>query len=294
MNTKIALGWLVIAPFFAGCSIAAQQVGPIAPSKDHQSATLPVPKGWVPYPAPEADSSALHCANYSQREWKVSLKNEGVEISPFSEGIEESLPFKIQPKNAIAGLAGDRRVKRVSDGWLVGFNSGEFGGALWWFSGDGLKRKKLADENVVGFADSALGVLALVGLAHMGIDRGKVLRVGEGNEGERQVNVLADLKEAPCAFAIESPNSILVLTTNKLVRVSTTGKIEGLLSTKYGSLYPNSIALSRTGTIHVGMRHFVTRLTPMNGSYKEEWFVPVDCQRFRVREYDCLCLRQRS
>jgi hypothetical protein len=36
MNTKIALGWLIIAPFFAGCSTTAQQVGSIAISKDLQ------------------------------------------------------------------------------------------------------------------------------------------------------------------------------------------------------------------------------------------------------------------
>jgi hypothetical protein len=73
MNTKIALGWLIIAPFFAGCSTTAQQVGSIAISKARQSATIAAPKGWVSYPAPEADSAALPCANYSQREWKVSL-----------------------------------------------------------------------------------------------------------------------------------------------------------------------------------------------------------------------------
>jgi|RhiMethySRZTD1v2_1073278.scaffolds.fasta_scaffold21150_3 hypothetical protein len=293
MNAKVKFGWLVIALFFVGCATNAEQVGSSASSGNRQSASLPAPPGWVQYPAPAADSSALRCANFSQREWKVSLKNDEVKISPFSEGhTEESLPFKIQPKNAAGGLAGDRHVKRVSDGWLVGFDAGEFGGALWWFSIDGLKRKKLADENVVGFADSSLGVLVLVGLAHMGSDRGRVLQVKEGDEGQRQVSVLADLKGAPRAFAKEASNSMLVLTTNRFVRVLTTGKVEELLSTNYGSLYPNSMTLSKTGMIHIGMRHFITRLTPINGSYKEEWFVPVDCQRFRMREYDCLCLRR--
>ncbi len=294
------LGLLAVALFFAGCSITAEQAGSNTLSKDGKPVSLPAPAGWVLYPAPAEDSSALRCANYSRRGWTVSLKNDELKISRLSDStlskwhIEESLPFKIQPKSSAAGLAGDRHVKRVSDGWLVGFDAGEFGGALWWFSVDGLKRKKLADENVVGFADSSLGVLVLVGLAHMGSSRGKVLRVGEGDEGERPVSVLADLKEAPRTFAIEAPDSILVLTTDRLVRVLTTGKMEELLSTKYGSLYPNSMTLSKTGTIHIGMRHFITRLTPVNGSYKEEWFVSVDCQRFRMREYDCSCISQRS
>jgi hypothetical protein len=290
---KTKFGWPVIALFLVCCSANAQQADSNTSSGNRQSVSLPAPAGWVLYPAPAADSPDLRCANASRHEWQVSLKNDEVKISPGSaRQTGESLPFKINLEKVGPWLGWVRHVKRVSDGWLVGFNNGEFGGGLLWFSVDGLKHKELARDNVVGFADSSLGVLVLVGLAHLGMDHGKVLQVGEGNEGERQVKVIADLNECPYTFATETPNSVLVVTTKRLVRVLTTGKIEELLSTNYTHLYPNSMTLSKAGTIHVGMRHFVTRLTPMNGGYKEEWFVPVDCRQFTMREHNCLCLRQ--
>ena len=39
---------------------------------------------------------------------------------------------------------GDRHVLGVADGWLVGFNAGEFGGGLWWFSFDGKRSKRIS------------------------------------------------------------------------------------------------------------------------------------------------------
>ena len=35
------------------------------------------PTGWVIYPMPESDSSAMQCANHSQLEWRVSLSEAG-------------------------------------------------------------------------------------------------------------------------------------------------------------------------------------------------------------------------
>ena len=40
---------------------------------------------------------------------------------------------------------------RVDDGWLVGFNKGEFGAALYWFSADGKQNYKISDHQVWEF-----------------------------------------------------------------------------------------------------------------------------------------------
>jgi hypothetical protein len=58
---------------------------------------------------------------------------------------------------------------------------------------------------------------------------------------------------------------------------------------KYGGLYPTSIAVLRSGAIYVGMRHFVTRLTPKGSSYEEDWLVPSDCLRFVHLDFRCAC-----
>ncbi|MBU2574776.1 MAG: hypothetical protein KKH28_11935 [Elusimicrobia bacterium] len=291
MNVKITMSGLSLALFFAVHSVDAEQAGSDAASKNRRLKPLPAPPGWVLYPAPEADSASLRCAGFSGSAWSVSLVGGNVKINPRSGApVDEPLPFEIRPKDTAAGLGGDRRVKRVKNGWLIGFDAGEFGGALWWFSANGGKRKKLIKENVLGLVESSAGVLVLVGIAHFRTDKGEVLRARKNRKGDWQVTRLADLGGEPKAFAKESPDSLLVLTNHGLLRVLASGKVERLFTTRYGGLYPNSMTLSKTGVIHFGMRHFVTRLTPADNAYKEEWFVPADCRRFELRERECVCI----
>ena len=110
-----------------------------------------------------------------------------------------------------------------------------------------------------------------------------------GANGNRKLQQVVDLGSAPNAFAKNAPDSMLVLTTTGLLRVETSGKIEHLLKTRYEILYPNSMTLTASGVIYIGMRHFVTRLTPSGNTYTEEWFVPADCTTFAVRDLDCVC-----
>jgi hypothetical protein len=223
----------------------------------------------------------------------VSLDGEGLQIRlDKKRDHQDPLPAQIQSKNVAVGSKADRHVIRVNDGWLVGMDVGEFGGGLWWFSADGQRNKKLLDENVVGFANSSKGVLVLVGLAHMTLDDGKILRITDGVAGNRKLEQLVDLGSAPATFAIESPDALIVLTTTGLVRVRTSGQKENLLRTEYESLYPTSMTLSSSGLIYVGMRQFVTRLTPTGNTYQEEWFVPADCTKFSIRDFDCVCARR--
>jgi hypothetical protein len=90
-------------------------------------------------------------------------------------------------------------------------------------------RKKLSNENVIGFVNSSKDVLALAGLSHGGVDYGMVLRITDGVRGARKVEELADLGWAPQAFASESPDSVIILTTNGIARVKTSGTVEQLL-----------------------------------------------------------------
>ena len=276
-------------------SSCTSQVSSQSSASPDNLVTLPAPEGWMLYPNPADDSRALRCANYSQHEWRVMPDGENVKIRLATKGDhQDPLPSQINSRNVAVGTKGERHIEQVDDGWVVGLDVGEFGGTLWWFSSNGKRSKKLADENVVGFAKSSMGVLALVGLAHMGFDSGKVLRIGDGVAGNRKVETLAELGAAPRTFAVESPDSLLIVTTRELIRVKTSGAVERLFPIKYKLLYPNSMTLSPAGIIHVGMRHFVTRLTPTENGYKEEWFVPVGCSQFRIYDYDCICISNRK
>jgi hypothetical protein len=300
--------WLLVVLLLTGCSSRAKRAGTQAqaaaspqaaatPSNPSPltsaappAASSPAPEGWAPYPRPAAESAELRCANHSQREWRVEAEGEGLKISPDALRLhQDPLPPEINLREVAVGTKGERRVLRVEDGWLVGIDVGEFGGGLWWFGPEGGGGRKLSAENVVGFARTSKGVLALTGLAHMGLDYGKVLSITDGAGEGRKVEPFADLGAAPQTFVEESPDSLLILTTRALLRVSASGEVEQLLPTTYSSLYPNSMTLSPSGVVHVGMRHFVTRLTPAAGGYKEEWFVPAGCAKFRLRGFDCVC-----
>lgn len=147
----------------------------------------------------------------------------------------------------------------------------------------------LAGDNIVGFAETSTAVLAFAGLAHGGLDTGKVLKIVGDTAADRKVETLVDLGSAPRAIVAETPDSFLVLTANSLMRVKASGTTEKLFSTRYAYLYPNSMIVSASGVIHIGMRHFVVRLMPMSEGYREEWFVPSGCTQFTERDLDCVC-----
>lgn len=181
---------LLVFFLFVICSSCAYYV--TSQTKTDQSVILPGPEGWVPYPNPATDSSALRCANYSRREWKVE-QGEGSIIVHLDklQDHRAALPDVINSRSVTVGTKGTRSVEQVDDGWLVGLDVGEFGGGLWWFSCDGKLNRKLAYEGVKGFAKTSSGVIAVTGLAHLGIDEGKILHIGNGIEGNRKIKTLA-------------------------------------------------------------------------------------------------------
>jgi hypothetical protein len=256
--------------------------------------SLPTPIGWSLYTKPDVNSREMLCGNYSKREWYVSSGGEQLKIQliPRQGYQRDPLPFRIKlTRTEEYGTSGHRHVHKLEDGWAIGFDQGEFGGSLWWFSPDGKQHKKLANGNIKYFVSLSGELFVLEGLAHLGSAGGKVLRVRQTETGEYKADVWASLDGEPYGFAKESDNSLLIITTSGLRRMRKSGTVEELIETDYGALYPNSIALARNNIVYVGMRHFITRLIPTSEGYKEEWLVPNDCTRFAVNEnkLNCVC-----
>src|SRR5438094_418132 len=55
------------------------------------------------------------------------------------------------------------------------------------------------------------------------------------------------------------------------------------------SLYATSLVRNRYGTIYIGMRSAVSRLTPSTNGYIEDWLVPTSCVRRVPRRDGFLC-----
>ncbi|HTE19355.1 MAG TPA: hypothetical protein VK689_13355, partial [Armatimonadota bacterium] len=64
-------------------------------------------------------------------------------------------------------------------------------------------------------------------------------------------------------------------TEHRLLRVDTRGTVTVLLDNAFwGGLYPHSIVRAPNGTIYLGMRHGIARLTRRANEYSMEWLVP--------------------
>jgi hypothetical protein len=285
-NFLIAIFVLAICTSCA-LSISSQQTNH---SQNTQGASS-VPDGWIVYPNQEIGSSTLQCANHARREWRVEQGENNVKIrlDTLSDH-QAALPDVIRFRDAEVGTKGYRSVQEVPDGWLIGLDVGEFGGGLWWFSSDGKSKEKLSAENIIGFTKTSIGVFAFTGLAHLSNDNGEVVKIVGVKNAPRKIETLVNLGSAPRAFITESNDSFLILTTKSLVRVKLSGTMVKILSTRYGQLYPNSMVVSPSGIIYIGMRHFVTRLTPTSDGYLEEWLVPNGCRRFKEHNFDCVCM----
>jgi hypothetical protein len=139
-----------------------------------------LPAGWTTYP----DGDAIRCASYSILEWQVSLSPDGkllISGRPRSLIHAESLRTKL-PRGFKRDkeMIGNEALLKITHGWLVGFDAGEFGGGLWFVDSVG-QSHKLTGENVHGLMSTPQGTLVFVGLSHLGLDTGKVLLVDDSS-----------------------------------------------------------------------------------------------------------------
>ena len=114
---------------------------------------------WISTQPPEVLDERWLAANHdTENAWVVFLSGgrpsarlrtvKREKGSPYPEKQESypPMPFKVPEGLATEGLAGEWFSAQVADGWIIGFNAGEFGAGLWWFSPDGKKREKISED----------------------------------------------------------------------------------------------------------------------------------------------------
>jgi hypothetical protein len=231
-----------------------------------------VPIGWVSHSGPEHDP---HCL-YSQPGWVVSVVNGTIVTTKAS---------------ARRSQAEEPKLLRLPGGSLVGENRGEFGGSLRWQPSGRRSGLELLDENVVAIirAGSGSGALVFTGLAHMMSDYGSVFSVTL-ERGKPRVKKVAELGSAPLLVESSRDGSAFIVTRSWLLRLLPTGRVERLCAVEFGRLHVNSIAATSEKEVYVGMTLFISRLQlSQGGTCNVEWFVKEDCQRFDVKEFECVC-----
>lgn len=245
-------------------------------------------KWFVRQPPKVGDERCFVANNDTHHEWVVYLAEGRPSVrlrsakrengSPYPEKQESypSMPFKVPQGSATEGLAGEWFSVKVSDGWIIGFNAGEFGAGLWWFSPDGKKREKISGDQVVGFFVTDAGLLVLEGLAHGNTSVGRIIRLAKGGDGRWRSEHFVDLKGAPVAAVNGTDGTLTVATDDRLLRVHLdTRKIDVLLANAFwGGLYPNSIVVGPSGAVYLGMRHGVAEVERVDKVYRAKWLIP--------------------
>ncbi|SIO02252.1 hypothetical protein SAMN05444166_2077 [Singulisphaera sp. GP187] len=244
---------------------------------------------WITLPPPQVGDDRWNAANAdSQHEWVVLLRGDRPSVRPRIDAREKGspyperqeayppMPFTIQQGSMQEGLSGEWFSVQVTDGWVIGFDKGEWGGALWWFSPDGKKRYKISGDQVSGFFKTDAGLLALSGIAHGTISRGRIIRLTRGGDGFWHSEHFVDLKGAPETAVIGADGALIVATHDRLLRVHLdSGSIDVLLKDAFwGGLDPKSMILAPSGAIYLGMRHGVTQVEKMGAAYRAKWLIP--------------------
>jgi hypothetical protein len=256
---------------------------------------------WVKLPG-RPSQVERRCARYSEMFWTVSRDAHTVRAEPMSDRAQaDPVPFRYTPGPDRDGY---RYVAAVHDGWVVGFDDGEFGGGLWWFSPDGRTSLRIRPEasspvnpedifraeNVLGLPEVAGERLVLMGLDHLGGRSGRIFRLVHGSAGGWRLAPVAVLDSQPAVWLVENP-LLLFVTESGVWSVGATGDAVRLHDGDLGGFSPTSLVRGPDGALYLGLRHYVLRLESQAGHWSESWYAPSDCLNVRLKDYKCECLR---
>lgn len=245
------------------------------------------PEGWIQAPSSRVDPALWECAGYGGS-WIVSLQEGAVRIKKLSDEKTEtvSLPQFLKLSKE---MVGSRSLLRAADGWLVGFDAGEFGGGLWWFNNEGDVHRKLLSENVHSILQTTNGVFVLVGLAHLSLDNGKIYQFTETAD-EVKVTMLADLGGSPEASTVDPEGRIVIATPKSVLAFDYSGNVQELYTSGEDLTYPTSVVVDEHRNIYVAMRFFVLRLVRSSSTaYRPQWLMSRKCQSFKIVKRICIC-----
>jgi hypothetical protein len=192
-------------------------------------------------------------------EWRVFVEHDKVcaQLSSETPPSHRDRP-EFSPKAGEFSTHPDTAFMPVNDGWLTGFNDGEFGAALYWFSRDGQQHYKISNHQVVDFFSGLDGIYAIEGLGHMGYSSGSVIRIAPAEpSGRWQASTVVKLPSDPCTVSTRSDGTMFITSPRSIVEVGPDRRVITLLRDPWW-YRPTSAVLSPDGQkLYIGMDYFV-------------------------------------
>ncbi len=236
----------------------------------------------VPIPARssyEAHGVLMQRANFSPVEWTVEGHEKTVR-AVLSNGNNET-PEADRPSFSMEIPLGSRpsvapaQVLKVNNGWLAGYNRGEFGAALWWYATDGKQRYQISDHQVNQFIVHKERIFAVEGLAHLGADDGSLIEIRR-NGNQWTADTFVDLPGCGQAITILNDDRFCIATMSMLLAVSLDKKMEILIPRAEWAWLPvNSITVdAKSENVYIGMRQFVARYNLKANDHSYQFLIP--------------------
>jgi hypothetical protein len=218
---------------------------------------ISLPAGWKVVRPPRYMSSEWACLNQRLIPYRVSTDSSRsrliIEVTTEEELHADSL--------------------YLSDGKLVSHDFGEFGGNVTWQPTLGTPTRILTG-NPVRLELRNDTVLVFDGMAHLSYNYGYLLALTR-RHGPWRVDTLGSLGYAPAAVMRSSPSTYLVAAADAMLLVAASGHATVLRANQsWGGLYPTSIVRDRAGTVYVGARGAVFRVSDIQRSATEDWLAP--------------------
>jgi hypothetical protein len=239
-------------------------------------------ESWKALDPPKVRCVRWYCENHADFVWRVTL-DDGVletrklDVMELYENYFTSAAAT--PQFSIDGFQDfPRRFIEVGDGFLVGYNQGEWGGGIFWFSRDGKNHYEVSRcAQVTDFIRHGADVFALEGLSHLGISNGTFLQFEKEN-GKWLARTIAKLPGAPGPHILDGPDRILLIAEDDLVSLRFSGEQKTLhKSARFGSA--NSLVRDPDGVVFIGAGDVVIQLVPEGSFFREKWLVrPEDAE----------------
>lgn len=251
--TASRVGWIIALGLMGSTTLTAQQRIDTS-GRGLQSSGPLNSSAWVAR-SHRPPAAELACTDFSSLFWAVSLIRglaQATEL-PLRRHVD-ALPFQIA---AGPDREGNRYVEAVPDGWIVGFDHGEFGGGLWWFSSNGAESRRIrpdaserSDQNHNDLPENAVGLpvvggerFVLMGLDHLMDRSGRIFRLVHDTTGWR-IDPVAVLDAEPDVWFVDGDR----------------------------------------------LRQYVLNLDQSKGSWRETWLTPAACLKVEMRSGRCECV----
>ena len=227
---------------------------------------------WKSYPYP-LSHNAIKRVNESPDKWDVFVEDSIVKarrgLGLGMNTLADTVFFAIESyKDTLEGYSDDYFIFKVPDGYLIGFDKGRLGGALWWFSNDGNESYIIEHQRNVAIIGFEGEIYAFTG--GFGKERSHIAQLRLNAKGRWHVWRTLKLPNPPVAYKIVG-DKLYLATDDHLLLFTQQQGIKMLVRSPFvwGALFPSTLVV-HGNDVYMGMNGGIIKITNVVGRF-DNW-----------------------